>query len=102
MPDVRDYLTRASVDGGKNYERGDNVNRNGKVRKPNKNEREKGIYEINQTSAGTSFETYLKKQKVDFIADVLGNKKLAKDFKDGSISLMEIALKGSAADINTL
>lgn len=102
MPDVRDYITRAAIGAGENYERGDNVNRNGKVRKPNKKERENGIFEINQVQSKTTFETYLKGQKIDFIADVLGNKKLAQDFKQGKISLMEIALTGSAADINTL
>lgn len=102
MPDVRDYLTRASVDAGEKYERGDDVNRNGKVRKPNKKEREKGIFEISQVQAKTNFESYLKRQKVDFIADVLNNEQLAKDFKAGRISLLEISLQGKAAEINTL
>lgn len=102
MPDVRDYLTRAAIESGENYERGDNVNSKGKVRNPNKNEREKGIFEVNQVGAKTNFESYLKRQNIDFIADVLGNKKLAEDFKSGKVDLMEIALKGSAADINTL
>jgi len=102
MPDVRDYISRAAVESGENYERGDNINRNGKVRKPNKKDRENGIFDVNQVDGKTTFETYLKAQKLDFIADVLGNKKLAEDFKSGKIDLMQIALKGNAAELNTL
>lgn len=79
----RPAIRRASVDAGDNYERGDNTTRTGRVRKPTKPNRDKGIFKINQTTTATRYESWLRRQPTDFIADVLGSNEKGRKFKQG-------------------
>ena len=74
---------RPSVGAGDDYDRGDNTTRTGRVRKPTKRNRDNGIFEIDQQSAGTTYEEWLRTQPQDFIADALGSQSGAAAFKNG-------------------
>lgn len=94
---------RPVINAGDSYERGDNKTKTGKVRKPTKPNREKGIFKVGQTTTKTKFEDFLKRQPVDYIADVLGSKEKALAFKNGGKSLKELAAeKLSPIHINDL
>lgn len=82
---------RPAIGAGSEYNRGDNVTRTGRVRKPNKDAREKGIYNIKQVSSSTNYESWLKTQPNDFIADILGSNRAAGDFKAGAMTLGDYA-----------
>lgn len=99
--DLRNILKRPAIGAGENYERGDNKTQAGKVRKPTKDARQKGIYEVHQTKGTTDYETFLRNEPIDFIADALGSKQLAQDFKKGQVSLYQIAMKQNVK-VNTL
>jgi hypothetical protein len=94
---------RPAVSAGENYERGDNVTRTGKVRKPNKPARDKGIYDIERRTTRTRYEGWLRSQPVDFIADALGSMEKAQAFKGGA-NLTDVtgAILGIPISINNL
>lgn len=100
--DIRDHFTRPATNAGPNYSKGDMKTRTGKVRKPTKANRENGIFDITQVSSSTTYEDYLRRQKLSFINDVIKNKQLAADFQSGKISLYEIAMQGTIKDVNKL
>ena len=81
--------TRPSITAGSEYSRGDNKTARGKVRKPTKANRDKGIFKIEQVTTRTSFEPWLKRQPADFVADILRSSKKATEFKAGRLSLAE-------------
>jgi hypothetical protein len=92
--------TRAATEPGEHYERGDDKTRTGKVRKNTKAAREKGIFETAQHSAETRYESWLRDQSktnIDFVADVLGNKRDAELFRDGKTSLFKLGLESPVA-----
>ncbi len=74
---------RPAVNAGKNYESGDNKNQRGRVARPDKSRRDKGIFRVNRVSVETTYEKWLRRQPQDFIADVLNSKKKATAFKEG-------------------
>lgn len=87
---------RPSIGAGKNYERGDNKNRRGKVQKPTKKAREEGKFKINIKTQRTKYEGWLRDQSrhnIDFVSDILGSKKKAQMFRDGKVTLGELGLK---------
>lgn len=75
---------RPSVGAGKDYDRGDNLTGAGRVRKPTKNNRESGIFQIQRKPAGTKYEQWLRTQPKDFVADALGSADKADAFKNGT------------------
>lgn len=84
---------RPSVGPGDNYERGDGVTRTGRVRKPNKAAREKGIFQVEQRTTRSRYEGWLREQSkknIDFVADVLGSKESARAFREGEVTLAEL------------
>lgn len=85
---------RPQIGAGENYKRGDNETRNGTVRKPNKDAREKGIFSVSQTTTETSYESFLRQQaqkNIDYVADILNNKEDAILFRDGKVTLLDLA-----------
>jgi len=88
---VEDTGYRPAVDPGSDYERGDNLTRTGKVRKPTKPNRENDIYSVRGgpkrgVPAGTNYETWLRAQgnkSPAFVQDILGVER-AKLFSDGT------------------
>lgn len=100
--DIRKYTQRPAISAGKNYESGLNKTKRGKVRKPTKPNRDKGIFDVRQVKATTDYESWLRTNKTSFISDIIGNKSLAKEFKQGKISLLDIVKRGDATDIDKL
>jgi hypothetical protein len=100
---VKVSVKRPSVGAGKEYTRGDNTTNRGTVRKPTKPNREKGIYKIQQKAAGTNYESWLRTQKTDFVADALGSADKAKAFKAGeALSTITSNPLGTPLQINQL
>jgi len=94
---------RPSVGAGKEYERGDNKTRTGKVRKPTKANRDNDIFKVQQKAAGTNYESWLRSQKTDFVADAMGSKAKAVAFKNGeSLSSLTNTPLGTNLTINQL
>jgi hypothetical protein len=81
-------VERRAVGGGKEYERGDNKTRTGKVRKNSLGAKEKGIYKDQLIKPGTKYEDWLKRQPAAFQDDVLGKARGAA-FRDGTYKLGE-------------
>lgn len=84
---------RPAIGAGRNYERGDNRTRTGRVRKPNKRERDKGLFKVEQRTTRTKYEGWLREQSrknIDFAADVLGSKQAARAFRDGQVTLAQL------------
>lgn len=101
LKDVPLNAPRPSFGPGSNYTRGDNKTRTGRVRKPNKAAREKGIYEFNRRTNRTSYESWLKEQSrknIDFVSDVLGSKEKARQFRDGDKSLFDLGMESPVAN----
>lgn len=91
---VNSEYSRPSVGAGDDYERGDNLTRNGTVRKPTKANRDKGIYEFQRVTTLTRYEGFLKseaKNNIDFVADILRSKQDAILFRDGKVTLLQLA-----------
>lgn len=91
---VNEPSQRPAIGAGDNYESGDNETRNGTVRKPNKSTIEKGIFKVTEVTTKTNYESFLKAQaskNIDYVSDILGSKKDAILFRDGKISLFELA-----------
>lgn len=64
---------RPSVNAGPGYERGDNVTRTGRVRKPRKGD---GKFTVKQTNASqTRYDNFLRRQPASYQDDVLGVRK---------------------------
>lgn len=102
MPDVRETLTRAAINAGPEYESGDKWTKTGKVRKPTKANRDNGIFKVSQVSGKTSYEDYLRRQKKDFINDIIKDEDLTDKFKSGQISLYDVIMRGSSTDVTKL
>ncbi len=81
---------RPAISAGKNYESGDNITRTGRVRKATKNNRESGIFRIQQVNSNTTYEDWLIRQPAAFQDDILGIKR-GKLFRDGSINLSDLS-----------
>jgi len=91
---VNSEYSRPYVGAGDNYERGDNLTRNGTVRKPTKPNRDKEIFEIKRVTTLTRYEGFLKaeaKKNIDFVADILKSKEDAILLRDGKTTLLELA-----------
>lgn len=87
-------MNRRAVVAGDKYKSGDNLTRNGTVRKPTKDAREKEIFGIAQTTTATDYEIFLKaqaKKNIDYVADILKSKEDAILFRDGKITLLELS-----------
>ena len=94
---------RPSIGAGENYERGDNKTNRGTIRKPTKKTRDDGIHKIKIKSAGTDYESWLRTQKSDFVADALGSKEKAVAFKGGdSLESVTSNPLGTPLEINQL
>jgi hypothetical protein len=88
------FMNRRAVVAGDKYERGDNLTRNGTVRKPTKDARDKEIFGIVQTTTVTDYEKFLKAQankNIDYVADILKSKEDAILFRDGKVSLLQLS-----------
>lgn len=86
-------IQRPSIGAGKNYTRGDNTTSTGRVRKPTKDAREKGIFSADMKTSRTSYEGWLKaesKKNLDFVSDILGSKEKARAFRDGTATLSQL------------
>jgi hypothetical protein len=77
---------RQAVGAGKNYERGDNKTRTGRVRTNSKRARDRGLLKETKVKPGQTYEDWLKKQPKAFQEDVLGVAR-AKAFRDGTWKL---------------
>lgn len=91
---------RAAVEPGSDYKRGDNKTRTGRVRHENKAARDKGIFAINERTTKSRYENWLKEQSrhnIDYAADVLGSKRNARLFRDGEVTLQDLALENPVA-----
>lgn len=98
---VKFTAPRPSVGAGDNYKRGDNKTRTGRVRKPHKAAREKGIFEVNIKTTRTRYEGWLKEQSkhnIDFVSDVLGSKEKARAFRDGTETLSSLGALSPVAN----
>jgi len=94
---------RPAISAGVEYERGDKTTRTGKVRKPTKRNREKGIYKVEQVTSRTRYEGWLRRQPTDFVADALGSADKAKAFKEGaSLASLSIFNLGTPLNIGDL
>lgn len=85
---------RLAIGAGDEYERGDNVTRGGKVRKNSKANREAGIFDEKRVTTITEYEGFLKAQarkNIDFVADILNSKEDAILFRDGKVTLSQLA-----------
>lgn len=85
---------RAAIGAGDDYQRGDNLTRNGTIRKPTRKNVAEGIYDIKQVTTITRYEGFLKaeaKNNIDFVADILKSKEDAIRFRDGKVTLLELA-----------
>lgn len=103
MEDIEESLTRPSFGSGEDYKRGDNITRNGKVRKPTRKNVENKIFKSEKVKGGTTYEDVLKKQNLDYITDVFkGDKDFAKQFKEGNKKLMDWVKQGTQDDINNI
>jgi hypothetical protein len=80
------HVDRQAIGSGKDYERGDNVTRTGKVRKKTQDSLKKGIYKDTTVRQGTDYSDWLKKQSPAFQDDVLGVQK-AEAFRNGTFKL---------------
>lgn len=92
--DLGEHLDRHAFGSGENYESGDNKTKTGRVRKPTRKNVEDGTYSSKRVKASTNYEANLRKQNVDYIADVLNNKEAAKKFKSGELSLLDFIKSG--------
>jgi hypothetical protein len=91
---VNSFYERAAIGAGDEYASGDNLTRNGTIRKPTKKNIESGIFNIKQVTTATRYEGFLKaeaKHNIDFVADVLKSKEDAINFRDGKVTLLELA-----------
>lgn len=100
--DLRSTIERPAIYAGKEYQEGDNKTRTGKIRKPTKANREAGYFNVKQVKGTTTYEDYLRRQKLSFISDVVGDKETAQKFKNGQLSLFDIAMLGKETDVNRL
>lgn len=100
--DIRNLINRPAISGGSNYEAGDKFTKTGRIRKPTKSNRENEIFEVKQVKATTNYEKWLRSNKTSFIADALGNKELAKSFKEGKLTLLDIVKTGNVDDLKNL
>lgn len=94
-------VDRAAVGPGPEYSRGDNKTRTGRVRKPNKDARERGIYKIEQRTSRSKYEGWFRaqaKKNLDYAADVLGSKERAKAFRDGQVTLSQLGAESPVAN----
>lgn len=80
---VKYTTNRTALSAGRNYQRGDNTTRTGRVRTNSKVARQKGIYKESQHRAATNYEGWLQNQPAAFQDDVLGIQK-AKAFRSGA------------------
>lgn len=100
-PNLEEMFSRPAINAGKKYETGDNKTSTGKPRKPTKGNIEKEIFKVSHVSGDTNYESWLRRQKTDYIADIFNSREYAKDFKAGNISLLQYA-KESATTVNQL
>lgn len=85
---VKPAIRRQSVGAGKNYQRGDNTTRTGRVRTNSKRNRDSGILKESTVGPKTDYEMWLRRQPKAFQQDVLGVEK-AEAFRSGNWSLGE-------------
>lgn len=83
---VERRVQRQAIGSGKDYKRGDNKTRSGRVRKKTRDSVDKGIYTDSTAKVGTNYETWLKQQSAAFQDDVLGAAK-GKAFREGRFKL---------------
>lgn len=91
MPLVKGVVRRVerqTVGAGKNYKRGDNTTRTGRVRTNSAYNRDKGILKESTMKPGQTYSDWLKKQPKAFQEDVLGVEK-ADAFRKGKWKLGE-------------
>lgn len=108
VPELKGFKTatvpRPSIVAGDNYTRGDNKTSTGRVRKPWKDAREKGIYKTEMRTSRSKYEGWLREQSrknIDFVADILQSKQRAVDFRDGKLTLAQIERQSPVSGINT-
>lgn len=95
-------VDRPAINAGPEYERGDNTTSTGKVRKPTKANRDKGIYKVTEVSGATDYESFLKRQPKAFVADILGSEQKAEEFLSGKITLRSFASETTPLGIDKL
>lgn len=98
---VDTFSNRPAVVAGENYERGDNETKTGRVRKPTKQNRESGIFQVKQITTRTDYEGFLRSQarkNIDYVSDILGSKENAILFRDGKVTLYDL---GKTSPLNS-
>lgn len=94
---------RPSIGGGDEYKRGDFKTNRGTIRKPSKSNKESGIFKTTIKRSGTNYESWLRSQKTDFVADAFNNKQKALLFKEGaSLDSLIVNPLGTNLSINQL
>jgi hypothetical protein len=92
---------RPSVGAGKDYARGDNKTRTGKVRKPSKKNIDDGTFKRQIKTTRTKYEGWLRDQSrhnIDYVSDVLGSKEKARLFRDGKKTLLQLSAESPVAN----
>lgn len=90
------YLQKPAVETEKGYEQGDNRTRNGRIRKPRKDNKLKGTTTLSQ-----NYETWLRKQPAAYQKDILGESGY-KSFKSGKSLKDVVSEKNSGIDLSYL
>lgn len=94
---------RPSIGAGDEYKRGDNKTNRGTIRKPSRKNKDAGVYKVTIKRSSTDYETWLRSQKTDFVADAFKNKQKALAFKEGaSLDSLIVNPLGTNLTINQL